>query len=175
MERWLPITGYEKFYEVSNLGRVRSFDRMVEHPRGPRFRKGQIRKLQTNWAGYLTLSLSNGDKTFVSVHRLVAKHFLPRPSSEFVEINHKDFDKKNNVVTNLEWVTHKENAEHAVLGGRYSAFTNKNRSNKLTLVKVSTIRHFYYVGINQAQIALLFGVNINTISRIILNISWKPI
>lgn len=90
-EEFRDIPGYEGLYEVSNLGRVR--------------RNGKILKLTKNAKGYLMLNLcKNGIVRKFLVHRLVALAFLPNPQN-LPMINHKDEDKTNNTVSNLEWCT----------------------------------------------------------------------
>lgn len=104
-EEWRWIPGFENEYSVSNHGRVRS------HLRKPRYLS--TRSLSTN--GYSLIKLRG--KT-VYIHMVVAEVFLgPRP--EGFEINHKDLNKTNNDVSNLEYVTHSENMEHAYRAGRF--------------------------------------------------------
>ena len=109
-EIWRPIEGYEGFYEVSNMGFIRSLDRFVSNGSGhKRFRKGKIIKMWPNSKGYMRCQLSyNSDKKFYLVHRLVAEAFIPKVDG-LSEINHKDEDKTNNSVDNLEWCDRKYN------------------------------------------------------------------
>ena len=113
MEIWKDIQGYEGLYQVSNLGRVRS-------------RNGLIH-LNTNNYGYkhVTLSKSNVQKTAL-VHRLVAEAFIENPF-ELPQINHKDGNKNNNAVINLEWTTQKDNNRHAIK-------TNLRKAKRILLV-----------------------------------------
>lgn len=103
-EYWKPVVGYEGLYMVSNWGRARSFDQWVKGKNGSiRFCKGRILKLSTNNQGYLLVTLyKNGKVKKFLVHRLVAEAFLPNPDN-LPEVNHKDENKLNNVVSNLEW------------------------------------------------------------------------
>ena len=96
MEEWKNIIGYEGLYEVSDKGNVRNV------------RRNTLLKLQKN-QGYIRVALSkNGIKTWLRVHRLVAQAFLPNPDN-LPEINHKNEDKTNNRVDNLEWCDRKYN------------------------------------------------------------------
>lgn len=106
MEIWKSIVGYEGLYEVSNLGNVRSVDRYVNHPKGGlSLRKGKLLQPNKNHQGYYCVLLSKSCKTENRrVHRLVAEAFIPNPDN-LPQINHKDEDKSNNIVTNLEWCT----------------------------------------------------------------------
>ena len=113
-EIWKPVVGYEDFYEVSNLGRVRSFDRYVKL--GGRYnsdtlilKKGKILSERDNGHGYkavhLTVKRITKDKY---VHRLVAQAFLDNPDN-LPEVNHKDENPANNCLDNLEWCTSQYN------------------------------------------------------------------
>ena len=97
-EIWKDVEGYDGKYQVSNIGRVKSlWDRGVK--------REKILSLQNHDAGYLRIVLSkDGIAKLYLVHRLVAEAFIDNPNNyEFV--NHKDEDKKNNSVENLEWCT----------------------------------------------------------------------
>ena len=104
-EIWKSIPGFEGYYEVSNLGRVKSLDRKMISQKGTLFLKpGRIRKLVPNYAtGYLTVILCGKNmKKTMPVHRLVALAFLENP--QHCEcVNHKNEDKHDNMVDNLEW------------------------------------------------------------------------
>lgn len=122
MEHWKPIKNYESLYEVSDLGRVRRVSGYINS--GIRFNDkiwhdGRVLKQNPKRNGYLTVDLSKGNtvKT-ISVHRLVAEAFLEKiDGKEFV--NHKNCNKHDNRVENLEWCTSRENADHAKANGRY--------------------------------------------------------
>lgn len=97
-EIWKDIKGYEGLYQVSNMGRVR--------------RNGNILSLNTVGHGYHSVSLSkNGIVRKILLHRLVAEAFIPNPENK-PQVNHIDEDKTNNTLSNLEWVTAKENMSH---------------------------------------------------------------
>lgn len=118
MEVWKPIVGYETTHMVSNLGRIRSLDRTVKCRDCYRTARGRILSVKTTPEGYWQVTLSNGgiDKTHY-VHRLVAKAFIPNPN-DLPEVNHKDEDKSNNCVDNLEWCTRKYNSRYNDLNHR---------------------------------------------------------
>lgn len=105
-EVWKDIKGYEGIYQVSNLGRIKSFKRKS-------INEGLILKPHEIRLGYLQVTLydKNKRKIFL-VHRLVAMTFIPNPQNK-PEINHKDGNSSNNKVSNLEWCTHQENIQHA--------------------------------------------------------------
>lgn len=111
-EVWRPAL--RGWYEVSNLGRIRSVDRMTAD--GRRWR-GKLIKQHLDGGKYLMFCASiNGRKSNPCAHILVAKAFLgPRPSGKV--INHKDGNNLHNTASNLEYVTKKGNSEHAVVMG----------------------------------------------------------
>lgn len=110
MEEWKDIKDYEGIYQVSNLGRVRSLDRLDS---AGHKRSGAILSISTNSCGYSVTSLSKeGRRKQFRVHRLVAQSFLTEEKSKN-EVNHKDGDKSNNKVENLEWCDRLENMRHA--------------------------------------------------------------
>ena len=104
-EVWKPIRGFEGLYEISNLGRVKSLNyRNLGFPR--------VLVAKENNKGYLWVELwKDGKGHCLQIHRLVGIHFIPNDSRNRTIINHIDEDPKNNVVTNLEWCTAKENSE----------------------------------------------------------------
>lgn len=117
-EIWLPIKGYEGLYEVSNYGSIKSVPTTVISKNGSlRKRKGRL--LKTHKRGrYMSKSLNKeGVSKAYTIHRLVALAFIPNPENK-PHINHKDNNRYNNYVDNLEWVTQKENLQHAADQGR---------------------------------------------------------
>ena len=126
-ERWKKVRGWP--YEVSDYGRVRSIDRVVKRSDGQfRFWRGRVlRPGISKQLGYPTMVLCNqGWGKATLVHLLVAVAFLP-PRPDGHEINHKDGDKANPHHTNLEWITHSENARHSIMNGSRKIFKFKNR------------------------------------------------
>ena len=118
VEVWRPVVGWEGLYEVSNLARVRSVEcdtiryrngkPITYHKRGGKVIKG---KVMPN--GYIMVRLhKDGEETNALAHRLVAQAFIPNPDN-LPEINHKDGNRANNQVSNLEWCTAQENTIHS--------------------------------------------------------------
>jgi hypothetical protein len=101
-EVWKEIKNFEGYYEISNLGNIRSLTRINTNGR---CLKGRLRKPYKGWDGHLRIRLSKGNKlTDCLVHRLVALAFIPNPNN-LPQINHKDENPQNNCVDNLEWCT----------------------------------------------------------------------
>lgn len=136
-EIWKDIKGYEGLYQASNLGRIRSFPR-----RGTHCNSVKVLKSNKNHKGYLTLSLTkNCKRKTVSVHRIVALTFIPNPNN-LPQINHKDGNKLNNNVENLEWVTNYDNMQHSIkLGLRKNSYKKGKEHFKSVIVNQYDLEH----------------------------------
>ena len=119
-EKWKSIKGFEEFYEVSNFGNIRSVDRIITRSDGIKQpKKGQIMNLRENEDGYLVVHLSkDGFNKYYFVHRLVAESFIENKQN-LEEVNHIDFNRKNNNAKNLEWVSHKNNVLYSIKAKRH--------------------------------------------------------
>jgi len=111
MENWKDIKGYEGYYMVSDLGNVKSLERSVMTYQGLKTRKERILKpYLTN--GYARICLhKDGNKKMCNIHRLVCEAFLPALDGKEI-VNHKDGNRSNNLLSNLEWFTQSENIKH---------------------------------------------------------------
>lgn len=134
MENWQPVKGYEGLYEVSDIGRVRSL----------KYGKERIMKTRKNTCGYLQVNLcKDGQKKMLLVHRIVAEAFIPNPQG-LETINHKDEVKTNNIVSNLEWMSMKDNINYGTHNKRVSEsllkanINNQARSKKVQMFDKST-------------------------------------
>lgn len=135
-EVWKPIKGFE-YYEVSNLGRVRSISHVDSMGR---MKAGKILKQGFDGKNnYLHVGLGKGGAKRYSknVHRLVACAFIPNPHG-FKEVNHKDENKINNSVDNLEWCNHKYNSNYGSRAGLFHG--EKNPQSKIGYNCISFIR-----------------------------------
>lgn len=183
-EAWKSAVGFEGMYEVSDLGGVRRLETTA---------RGRCLKLRTlpaallkqhrNHAGYAWITLSGvpgvdgiRKKSKKVVHRLVAEAFLGQAPSEAHQINHLDGNKENNRLSNLEWVTPKENMRHASAMGLLrpqSPWTSRRRGGqKLAPEDVILLRNMYAEGELQRTLAARFGVSAPHISSVVNEKSW---
>jgi hypothetical protein len=133
IEEWRAVVGYEGLYEVSNIGNVRSLDRVTKtEGRKDREFFGRDLKPSTMPFGYKSLSLcKNGKSRSARVHRLVAEAFSPNPDS-LPCVNHKDFNPANNHVSNLEWCDHAYNTNYSINAGRFDSVVELRKINLKT-------------------------------------------
>ena len=133
-EEWRDIPNFEGRYQVSNYGNVRS----LLNSHGGKLAEPLIRKLSITQKGYYYLSVSNGDKHYaLRVHKAVALAFIPNPNN-LPCINHKDENKLNNRVDNLEWCTHKYNSNY---GTNIQRTREKLLGRKFTLERRAKMSH----------------------------------
>ena len=138
MEIWRDIQGYEGIYKISNLGRVKSLNRIDSLGRNV---PEKIKAIVDNGNGYKVVNLKrNGKQKLFTIHRLVAKAFIPNPDN-LPCVNHKDENKANNYANNLEWCTHEYNNNYGTCRIR-SAVSNVNNpkiSKKIRCVETGII------------------------------------
>lgn len=127
-EIWKAVPGYEGLYELSNMGRVRSLDRIVRASGVSKRRAfGRVLNPYTNKLRYQYVALSkDGKSKTLSVHRLVANVFVPNPNNYSI-INHKDENPSNNRADNLEWCTQMYNVHYGTGMERGDAKSNHGR------------------------------------------------
>jgi len=156
-EIWKDIKGYEGYYQISNLGRVKCLTRLVPtEGKKPMLRKEKIMKLQLGIFGYFYLILSiNANKKHHKVHRLVAQAFIPNPDNK-PTVNHINGIKTDNRAENLEWNTMKENNFHAYSNGL---------KNGITVLCTNT--GIYYNSVRSAAIA--YNINESTLRNYLKN------
>lgn len=175
MEKWKNITGYKNIYQISDSGNVRSVTRSIK-------RKGKYGKNEIVFLKDKILTPSKIDNRYFhitlqkktyNIHRLVALHFIENPDNKN-QINHKDGNKTNNYVSNLEWNTSSENQLHSIQMGLRTTEGVKNSQTKLTEADVFEIRKLSHT-MNNVQIARLFSVSRINISRIVNRKRWQHI
>lgn len=172
IEIWKDVPGYEGYYQVSNLGRVKSLERKVPHERkGFEFIKERILKQHIKRYSFVVLS-KNRKKINKTVHRLVALAFIPNPENK-PQVNHIDGIKYNNCVENLEWCTIEYNNNHALVNNLKPKGENHG-SAKLSEKEVIEIRNINN-SLSVRDIAKTYNVQKCTISKILKRKTWKHI
>lgn len=174
-EEWRPVVGYEKYYEVSDHGRVRSLDRLIAR-NDPRYGVVAVRKSGRvmrpgDSMGYPACGLVvEGVAIHVKVHRLVAEAFLPNPNG-WITVNHIDGNKQNNHVSNLEWASYTQNNIHGHETGLIPV-GEKRPNAKLTEGQVRKIRAG---GKTDREFAEEFGVSSTPVSYARLGWTWRHV
>lgn len=160
MVEYKEIPGFPGYY-VFRDGRVTDFQRDIK----PYFER----------KGYLRLSLRRGGKQFkVLHHRVIAEAFVPNPDNKPF-VNHKNGDKADNRPENLEWSTSKENTKHGYENGLIIRGGGQGSASKLTKEEVVDIKQLIHVGNSNVEIANLFGVSPDAISKIKCGKTWKHV
>ena len=132
-EIWKDIKDYEGLYQVSNWGRIKRLRRLITNQYNSFYIEEKILKPQKNRYGYLYINLyKNGIMKHKTIHKLVAEVFLPNPNN-LPQINHKDEDKTNNHVNNLEWCDRKYNINYGTRNERISKSQINGKRSKIVI------------------------------------------
>lgn len=168
-ELWRPVKGYEGIYEVSNYGNLKSLSRTIILKNGTRRRlKTKILKPISlgNYHGY-QLTNSEGTKKHY-IHRLVCKAFIGEPIEDNATVNHKDGNKYNNKLSNLEWSSYSDNLKHAYRNSLNKHSGERHHYTKFSDEIVSEVREKYSTGkYRQSELAALYGISRMQIHRIV--------
>lgn len=173
-EIWKDIPGFEGIYQASNIGQIKSLER-IRNGGGSISKcriKERILKPRKNKVGYLHLMIcNNGKRSTHSIHRLVAIAFLPNYLNK-PTVNHKNGNKLDNRVENLEWATFSENTNHGFENGlnkrgELHFLTNLTKSDVLEIRRLSSI------GEKQRVIGDKFGISLKAVSDIVRRKNWK--
>lgn len=163
-EMWRDISDYEDGYQISNLGNVRSKDRYIKYKTGQiKFVKGQTMKLSLDSHGYYKVNLRKNNifKTF-RVHKLVANHFLKKEYAKDI-VNHKNGNKLDNNVNNLEFVTLSENTIHAIYTLKRD-FTKKELEKKRPIISIeNNVTYRFFKSVTEA--GKFYNISTRTVGR----------
>lgn len=176
-EVFKPITGYEKLYEVSNYGRIKSLGKSWSTKGKGRRTKTDTILAHSNNSGYRRVTLSNNSsKKSFSVHTIVAKEFCENPNKLPI-VNHKNSKRDDNYFENLEWTTYKGNAVHAFNSGtRLGRKGELHHNVRYSERDIRIIRKLYLDGkYSQREIAEMFEDYQSNICRIIGGKRWQHI
>lgn len=166
-EKWLPVEGFEGEYEVSNLGRVKSLGRFKVTKKGMHYPVKPLLLKPRNYNGYLSVGFpKDGKYKMLRVNRLVAAAFVDNPDGKPF-VNHIDGNKTNNHASNLEWVTAKENSQHAMRTGLRKAgreviredgmlFPSIRAAAKHAGITISTMRYHIIKGTPDTRDGLIY-------------------
>lgn len=170
IEGWVDIYGYAGAYQISTCGRVRSLERVDS--RGQKRKEKIIKPYRHGAKGYVGVCLSmKGVVKRVRVHRMVAEHFISKVAGKSC-VNHKNGDKSDNRVDNLEWVTVAENNLHSfnALGrdasgggkGKFGAECHSSKPIIATSISGGVKKRF----VSASEASEHFGVSVSTVSRV---------
>jgi hypothetical protein len=176
-EEWKTVDDLGGRYEVSNLGNIRSIGYIDG---SGKFRKP--RYLKCSYSKHLKYKVFStaymGKNMLRYVHRLVALAFIPKPDGRY-EVNHIDGDKANCKLSNLEWVTSRENSQHAFRMGLIKTLTGESGegcpASKLNNEKVAEIKSMLRNGEKLCHIAKRYGVVTGTIAWIRDGVTWADV
>jgi hypothetical protein len=174
-EVWKDIEGYPG-YQVSNMGRVKSLVKAYR-------REEIILKGSPNTTGYTLVQLypKPRQRKSLLVHRLVMMTFQPNPVMDELEVNHKDLDTTNNKMSNLEWVTSRENKDHYVASDKFKTIKREmvcgedQHLSKLTEVQVLEIRELHETGNYKTikEVCEFYGISRSAHADVVKGRTWK--
>jgi hypothetical protein len=164
-EVWVPVPGFDG-YEVSSHGKIKTC----------KFGRNYTLKQIIACKGYMCVSLYNKEgKHLKKVHRVVAESFIENNDPQKNCINHKDGNKFNNHVSNLEWCTNSENMIHAHRNKLINYAVGEKSNSKLTSDQVLEIRKLRSDGYTHQAIADMYGIGSSSVSLISNRKIWKHI
>lgn len=173
-EQWKPIDGYEGYYEVSDMGRVRSIDRVVTRSGSiPVMRKGRIlRPGKGNGYSFVTLQ-KNGRSERRKISRLVCHAFNGNGDHIRNEVAHSDGDRSNDRACNLRWASRRENELDKISHGTIMA-GEKHGMAKINEKTVADIRHTRQkLGLSYLDLSKRFGISKSQVYRIANRKAWR--
>ena len=177
-EEWKDIEGQEGYYMISNLGRLKTIDRVITKSNGFEYKlKGRVIKTHIDKDnGYERTTLPvDGRRKTAFIHRIVAKAFIPNPENK-ATVNHKNSIRSDNRVENLEWCTYKENTLHAKNKGRLKQPKGVNHVRaKLKESNIQEVYDLYKKGLSKSEIGRRFGISAGAVYHIVHRKTWKHV
>lgn len=179
VEIWKDVVGYEGIYQVSNIGGLRSVERIIRKRGGSTgLLRSKILSPSTSNGYFTKMVRQNGIRKLLIVHRAVAMAFIPNPENK-PQVNHMDLNRKNNNVSNLEWVTCAENLIHSRSVRPWNwerGQPNKRwRQAKLSIAQVRQIRKAKLKGVKTGFLAEKYKVTKCAIWEIATGRTWSNI
>lgn len=180
-EIFYPLKGWEGFYEINKKSEMRTVERICIHKNGTRQlykSKMKINKSITS-AGYYCTKIQIAEinkKGCYSVHRLVAETFIPNPNN-YKTVNHKDGNRLNNHVSNLEWMTQKQNIDDKFARG-YTPPRRQSKKNVLDIYYLTILKRYgfeRYGTMSLEDVSIKYNIDKDSIRRIIRKEVYKDI
>lgn len=161
MEIWKDIKGFRELYQVSNLGRIRRKDTL------------KVLKPLTISKGYKGVRLykTTEKATTKKIHRLVAEYFIDNPL-DLPQVNHKDGNKSNNKVDNLEWCSNEYNMNHAIVNSLIK-WGEERFNSKCTESSLLLLQDLINCGFTIKQLSIVYGINKNCMKEIVKGRTYK--
>lgn len=176
IERWVDVIGFSGLYKVSSIGRVLSISRKVKNTEKSTYMtKTKYLVGHKNKKGYVVYSLRKDNKYFsLYLHRIVATAFIPNPYN-LKSVNHIDGNKDNNGVSNLEWLSLRDNSLEGIKMGLIKVSGEFKGTSKLKIHDVIAMRRLSATGLKAKAIAKMFCVSENCAYSVITKRAWKNI
>lgn len=175
---WKSVVGFEGLYEVSSCGVVRSVPRIINYADGRKYTypsKVLSHNINKTNSAHLVHLYKNSKRTAKTVHRLVMEAHCPNTDYSKAEINHKDGNRNNNTVDNLEWCSRLENMQHGFSTGLINN-TGSNHGNSIyNEAQIAHVKRLLNSGLSASHVAILSGVKKGTVEQVRQGKQWKHV
>lgn len=166
MENWRSLSGFDGYYDVSDLGRIKSLKRQILRRDGSyQSRRESFIKPNTIGTGYSYVVLSkDGEGKSYLLHRLVAQTFQPNPHNK-PQVSHLDGNLNNNRASNLIWSTQQEIVDRCIESGNFKTASSKKSQNT-----INEIKRLYLLGYSKSEIGRFVGATPQTVHKYLMGI-----